>query len=424
MGKRMVKGWLLLFFTFFILFSFRAFSFSPEEIEVDAIYFWELAEEVHPNLYHTTAKVEVEAFFEELKERLYGEEKYTLLEAYELLAPLAALFRDGHTNLFFPEGEWSAYLSLKGSILPFSVYLHGERLFIKDPFDEERFAEGTELLSINGIKIETLLNKMLSVISYENKVYGAYLLSLNFHRYLWAFWGMEGPFTITYASPGEEEQTLLIPGVQVEDLPKREVRDPFQLEFLTDRTGLLDIQSVPRDRNEEYFAFLEDSFRKFKEKGIENLIIDMRMNGGGSTHQFTEVYQYISDTPYQSYSRIDVSYSNPYIKSFPWYQQFYYRIRNFINQDHIITIKPKLQTPLENDLRFHGQVYLLVGSGTFSAASDFAALCQDFGAAMIIGDTTGGLPTSYGDSFYINLPHTGLVGRSSYKYFVRPSGEI
>ena len=424
MRRNILKKALLILIAGIILFSIPAQAITPEEIEADIHYMRELLEEVHPNIYHTTSKEVVEPFQRDLIAQLYGKDEYTLLEAYQKLASLAALFRDGHTQVFFPQDKWNDYLATGGTIFPLRVELEDEVLTLKNILTEEKLPEGSQLLAINGILAERIKNDMLAVLSYESKVFGARLMSNNFSRLLWALFDIEGPFAIKYRTPGDREETVTLQGLQEDQLPARTAEQPYKLDFISAETALLVINSVPVEMNEDYFNFLEESFKEIKEQEINHLLIDMRNNGGGSTYQFNEVFHYLSDTPYRSFSRVDTRYSRPVLaRHQPWHSQIYYRFLNLIRGDDIYKSEPGLTHPPENDYRFSGQTYLLVGPATFSAAADFAALCQDYEAARIVGQETGGLPTSYGDSFFFELPNTSLQGRSSYKYFVRPGGQ-
>jgi C-terminal processing protease CtpA/Prc len=67
-------------------------------------------------------------------------------------------------------------------------------------------------------------------------------------------------------------------------------------------------------------------------------------------------------------------------------------------------------------------VYVLIGINTFSAAADLAAAFQDYGLATLVGEETGGLASSHGDSYTAILPHTRLRLDVSTKFYVRPSG--
>ncbi len=49
---------------------------------------------------------------------------------------------------------------------------------------------------------------------------------------------------------------------------------------------------------------------------------------------------------------------------------------------------------------------------------------KDFGFGTLVGEETGGLANSFGDTYTFRLPNSQIEVRVSYKYFVRPSGEI
>jgi hypothetical protein len=42
----------------------------------------------------------------------------------------------------------------------------------------------------------------------------------------------------------------------------------------------------------------------------------------------------------------------------------------------------------------------------------------------LVGEETGGLACSFGDTYPFRLPNSRIEVRVSYKYFIRPSGEI
>jgi C-terminal processing protease CtpA/Prc len=71
---------------------------------------------------------------------------------------------------------------------------------------------------------------------------------------------------------------------------------------------------------------------------------------------------------------------------------------------------------------FRGPVFILIGTNTFSAAADLAAAAKDHGLAVLVGQESGGLASSYGESYRSTLPHTRLPLNVSFKYFLRPAG--
>jgi hypothetical protein len=85
------------------------------------------------------------------------------------------------------------------------------------------------------------------------------------------------------------------------------------------------------------------------------------------------------------------------------------------------------------DLNRKGQLYVLVGPETFSAAMNNAAQLQDETHAILVGQTIGEKPNSYQEPRQFRLPNSHLVVRVSTLYYefrkhgenaVRPNKEI
>ncbi len=69
---------------------------------------------------------------------------------------------------------------------------------------------------------------------------------------------------------------------------------------------------------------------------------------------------------------------------------------------------------------FTGQTYLLIDNGTFSSATDFAAMFRDYNVGTILGYETGGVPTSFGDMHMFTLRHSAIPCGVSFKRFYAP----
>ena len=69
-----------------------------------------------------------------------------------------------------------------------------------------------------------------------------------------------------------------------------------------------------------------------------------------------------------------------------------------------------------------GRLYLLIGRATFSAAANFAAEIDRDTHAIFVGEPTGGGVETYGDSYPVLLPTTGLYVRIATRYHDRRRG--
>ena len=170
-------------------------------------------------------------------------------------------------------------------------------------------------------------------------------------------------------------------------------------------------------RRKEFDKFLKKTFTKIKEKKYRYLIIDLRKNGGGDSKIAEDLLNYLTEKPYRVFGGAKVKISKYTLK--------YAKKQPFIKKlvvDSIYSFASPAKAPPKNPLRFTGKIFVLISSYTFSTASDFAAVIKDFEIGTLIGEETGGLPTSYGDSWPVTLPNSHLSLMVSWKYFVRPNG--
>ena len=86
----------------------------------------------------------------------------------------------------------------------------------------------------------------------------------------------------------------------------------------------------------------------------------------------------------------------------------------------IFKYRSRLRKPHDMGFRFDGRVYALIGPATFSSASGFAAVLEDFEIAMLVGEETGGLRECFGDCPRFTLPNSSLQFTVSHKLFFAP----
>jgi len=111
--------------------------------------------------------------------------------------------------------------------------------------------------------------------------------------------------------------------------------------------------------------FAAELARTWEERGLERLVVDVRNNGGGDNTTFGPL--------------VDA------VKALPGLER--------------------------------GDLFLLVGRATFSAAGNFTTVFQRDTPAILVGEPTGGAPNQYGDARVVELPHhPGLHVRVSTRY--------
>lgn len=193
-----------------------------------------------------------------------------------------------------------------------------------------------------------------------------------------------------------------------------------------------------------YSKFLKKMFKEMKDNNVEKIIVDLRYNGGGNS-ALGNLFMYYCDIPKNirgnlvSRIKLSVLLKNANESEFNSFKQDYLernsdqdfelpilleKKRNKFNEDYSIfkniengnsywKIKPVEE-------KFSGKIILLIGSETFSSASDFAAVLGDNELATLIGEPIGQKPTSFGDKLNFYLPETKTRVSVSFKYFQRP----
>lgn len=351
---------------------------SQEEAEEDLEYLIEHLRSRHPAWLEISEekKAAVEARYE--KELAAIGEEISMLEFYQAASRIAAKLHDGHTYVNWRGGGEGQYID------DFTViWTYGKPL------------------TIDGVACEEVLAAYKEVCSYEVDYYAEA-----------QFWGN----VITY-EPG-----LRLCGVDTSDgvvmtfdndgtllehsfdfVPIEEVNgyEPSEGEsewvfYEIDKENSVGIFTLTSCVcNDEYYSTLDNFFTEVFSEGIENVVVDLRGNGGGNSWVANEFMKYLDVDEYLSWDCAN---------RYGWYLAK--------NEDISYTNQKKEQV-------FEGKLYVLTNTWTYSAAMDFAMLIADNDLGTIVGQPSGNLPDSYGDCLYFQMPNSKLMLSISYKRWYR-----
>lgn len=301
---------------------------------------------------------------------------------------------DGHTfvSAYYPE-----YHYLK--------YIYGHSL------------AGDELVAVNGFSPEEILEANSDYFSYESREYGlkrvdTYLQTLEDLDYLgfdadgitYTYRDTEGNlFEETYGETDFLTEEEYWEYNDPERLREQESDDNYEFvkyEVMeAENLAVLTLYSC--EYNDTYRECLAQMFREVKEKGIGNVCVDLRENGGGSSLVADEFIHYLDVDSYRS-----------------WGQDW--RLGPLLISSEGGTLTNHRYT----DLVFNGNVYVLTSTGTFSSAMDFAMLISDNNLGTIVGEASGNSPRSYGDITVFQLKNSGLLMQTSTKKWHRVDESI
>ena len=181
-------------------------------------------------------------------------------------------------------------------------------------------------------------------------------------------------------------------------------------------------------------------FDSLKRQGIDNLIIDLRNNGGGSSLLCNQLLYYLTDKEdLKDFSKMyylsdfnnqmDKKEYNNFIKTYirknnaqPEKDKLY--PDGFYNCDS--SLFEKIESPQspyyipKNRKVFKGNVIVLANYRTGSAAALLTTLIQDNNIGIVIGTSVGNNPIGATEYHPYKLPNSKATGSVASDYLVRP----
>lgn len=346
---------------------------SKEQAIKDLKYVFDTVSANHPAfLTDGNAENKFNESYVKLRRELLSKDSVTVTELWEKSAELVCTLDDAHTI----------------------VTVSGTQYVSDDCEISSAYKNGT-LVSIDGISADSMKEHFKNVFPYEPQVsfYADYMFGEALQYGSW--------LTLLGAdvSDGVDvvigENTAAKHFDMTDEPPSRK-----QLELCSykiDKENSLGIFTLNScEMSEEYTERLSEFFDKVRDNDIENIAVDLRNNGGGTTEVINEFLRYINISDYKLFGGVDIR-----------------------NGGSLVSYRDEIIPNKHVDNAFDGKVYVLTSNYTFSSAMDFATVIQDNGIGKVIGETPGNMPTAYGDKLGFQLPESKLMLSVSYKKFYR-----
>ncbi|MEP6514483.1 MAG: S41 family peptidase, partial [Parafilimonas sp.] len=161
--------------------------------------------------------------------------------------------------------------------------------------------------------------------------------------------------------------------------------------------------------------FYRNSFKAIKELHINNLVIDVRENGGGNIGLSTTLTKYVSAKPFHFADTVAAVRKNFYCSRYIHPAWLYSIIMTFTARKknderfHFNFLEHHVYR-LKKNFHYSGNIYIVQGGFTFSAATGFVSHLKGQPNVTVVGEETGG--GYYGNSAVhlpvIKLPTTKL----------------
>ena len=416
---------------------FPAKKFSKEELQKDFSLLRNILEKKHPSLYWYTSKDSMDGYFKQGYESI--EDSMTEIQfGWKIIAPLTNKIHCGHTT-FSMSNRWGKFIrNARLPSFPLHLKIWGDTILVTANLNinDSVIKKGTLITAINGIPNHELLQKMFGYMSqdgYSTNVNNI-RLSMSFPYFHRNIFGLYDAYAIQYInSSGSRENTFIpcynppadnldknkkAPFIKTEKLSRQQKLGMIRL-LRTDTTTDLAIIKLNSFSKGHLQKFFRRSFLKIKKAHVQNLVIDIRNNGGGDINNFVSLTRYIRNNPFKV---ADTAAS--IAKNFRPYSR--YIKADFFDKPALVfltrkkrdgryhfgfwenrIVKPKRRS------HFNGNVYVLTNGLTFSASALFCNAVKGQSNVLLIGEETGG--GWYGNSGImipdIILPNTRLKVR-------------
>jgi hypothetical protein len=416
-------------------------KYPAEALRKDYDLLRELLEQFHPSLYWYTPKDSMDLIFSSYRAAIRDSMTQQQF-GFNIVAPTTTAIRCGHTSFSYSKRYSAATRQLRLPSFPLVMKVYPDSMILLGNLNRKDsvLKRGMAITSIDGYGVNDLTRVMFRFMptdGYSSSI-NYIRLSGNFPYYHRNIFGLQKQYKVGYVdSLGNRSMTMVpvydpaadtgfvrmdsLRAVRQKKRTRNEKREELRsLRFLSgdsSGTALMTLNSF--DGGSNLPAFFRKSFREMKKKNAENLIIDIRSNGGGKVNNYTRLASYIMDEPFRV---ADSAYAIR--KGFSGYGK-YFSSRTFNG------LALGLFTSKQGDGRYHfnywekhsfkpkknnafkGRVYVLISGPTFSASTLFAHTVKGHARVTLVGEETGG--GDHGNNGLmipnITLPNTGIKVR-------------
>lgn len=352
---------------------------SSEAAVADLDYIYNMLTDRHPAwLEKTEAAEKTDLMYKTQREVLLNTENVRVADVWKASSKMLSQLNDAHTacNLYFNDSR---------------------------VIDKLYNLPDSKITAVDGIDTDELFTRFTEVFSYEagtegyaktvfesRIVYEKYLLLMDIDT--------SDGVELTFEN-GEAVHCEFLPPDSL-TAPENTASKNFYYDIYEKYSlGVLTINTC--ELTEEYSNTLWNFFEQVEKRGIENVAVDIRNNGGGTSLVINELFRYFDTDGYYISGGCDVRIGGMLIKN---------------DREYVENHRQKYA--------FSGNVYVLTSYNTFSSAMMLAQAVQDNGIGKIIGEPCGNTPDMYGDILMFSTENCGISFTVSHKHFYRINKEL
>ncbi|RLD21401.1 MAG: hypothetical protein DRI71_09045 [Bacteroidetes bacterium] len=416
--------------SFFLILSFFSSNLSGQnlsqhQIREDFDYLNNALEEGHPGLYWFSSKQDLNKTVKNVEASLDGVTNVKELQA--LLTDINNAISCGHTAILLPEAHYKKVDSLN-LFLPFNIVLVEDKVLVAESFSDN-LLRGDQIISINEEPIDNVISQLQKFIPIDKGIETkrARSIEIIFPYYYAVYKGSPAKFEIEIKKQAKGKQLKKeVKAVGMQKKMYKSVRGfapaQFPIELSIDdsrQTAVLKLATFSRQLFKAHEINFQDTikgiFDYLEVNNVENLIIDLRWNNGGTMTLAEYLFSFFIDSTHRYYN--DAEIKQPIMEGVSKYGRS--RNMKLMMEKQFGVLEPKddiYYLPGEKFLvdptkpQFEGDLYLLTNGFSFSATSAFIALIQENELGLVVGETPGGAfdAVNAGPPMFIELPNSKI----------------
>lgn len=401
-------------------------KYNAQQLKEDFRLMNKVLEANHPSLYWYTTKDSLKAFAAVVENSLT--DSLTEPQFKNKLAWYVSKIHCGHTSTRPSKAYTKYYTGKQLPRFPLHIKLWKDSAVVISNLlkNDTTIKRGNIITAINGVGIQKIVDSLCSLMSTDgyNNNFKLQAFSFNFPTYYNNAFGLDSQYIVSYIdnegksmidtlknySPfpdtaAQKKDTIAVKKLLTEKpLSKKEIKKLTLFSYRNMRidtanaTAYLAINTFSKGRLKRFFR---KSFTSIMQSGATNLVIDLRQNTGGDMMASTKLSKYLVNRPFRIADTIASvrrgMKHKSYISGWFWYwwaMQFSTHKRDdgryhfrFFERHHFL---PKKKN------HFDGNIFIITGGYTFSAASIFTNSLKGQSNVQVVGEETGG--GSYGNS--------------------------
>lgn len=353
--------------------------------DLDTLKHW--VETLHPDAFARSS----EELWKEAYLNAATSHHSTEVERLVVISEFLKTLKDSHTSISL--GTWGRNVYGKYGTPEIKFLIKGGKLYS---------STGIRFVELCGVRDTTLIKNARSLAMLEGD---------NYHAESYLAGALISPLAMTIgnAEPGIIRGKTLKDGEELEITirtmigKRKDQPEPVKWVFPENgsSTAYLEISSFNRGKPRKYYRNVSKGFKKLKKSGVENLVVDLRGNLGGSINRMNHVLRHLNDTSYfVTHALVQKQSAERKAK---YKRGFYAEIE--VGETDTLYTKPSLSVKQP----FDGNCALLVDGRSASASVTFAAKFQELDLGPIFG--TAPMGSKYGTSAnpqYMVLPNSGI----------------